>query len=204
MSIHKIPPLHEFIKLIQSIPFVPSRNTYRLAEFFLKYDFDELQSFCNTIIDVRTMLETCTTCCCWKEKEKQCLWCGPSRDQSLICIIESWIDTLALERSGVYKGTYHVLGGAISPLDGILPEMLSFDILLERLKKSEEIQEVIIATNQTPEGDATAMYLERIIKSQNTNITITHLASGVPVGSSLEFVDKLTIGKAFSFRRKLI
>jgi recombination protein RecR len=202
MSLHKIIPLHEFIKVIQTIPFVPSRHTYRLAEYFLKEDHKQLEYFCIQLIELRNQLEKCNTCCCWKEKKSTCLWCGPSRDQTIICIVESWIDTLSLERSGVFKGAYHILEGAISPLDGIMPEMLSFNLLIERLLEGT-VQEIIIATNQTPEGDATAGYIERLIKSKHIEVQISYLASGIPVGASLEFVDKLTLGKAFNYRRKI-
>jgi recombination protein RecR len=126
-----------------------------------------------------------------------------TKDQTSLCIVETWIDALSLERAKIFKGIYHILGGNVSPLDGITPDQLHFEKLTQRIQ-SLPLTEIIIATNQTPEGEATASYIERIIKQCNKkDIVISYLATGIPVGTSLEYVDKLTIQKAISFRRKI-
>ena len=117
-------------------------------------------------------------------------------------MVETWIDAIALERAKMFQGLYHILGGHISPMDGITPDQLHFDALLERIN-TLPLSEIIIATNQTPEGEATASYIERIIQKSKKIITVSYLATGIPVGTSLEYVDKLTIQKALSFRRKI-
>lgn len=201
MSVNKTVPLQEFIQLIQTIPFVSSRYTLRLAEHFLSRDHDDLQKFCHRMMQLRDKLEKCTICFCWKEKEHKCMLCSAERNQEILCVIETWIDMLSMERAGIFKGTYHVLGGVISPLDGVMPEMLTINQLVARLKNSA-IREIILSLNQTPEGEATAFYIERTLKQNNIGIPISYIASGVPVGSSLEFVDKLTLAKAMSNRRR--
>jgi recombination protein RecR len=201
MSLNQIPTLQSFVRLIQSIPFVSSRHLYRLSEHFLLMNKIELESFFNEILKLKENLKICEKCCCWKEINQNCIWCSEKRDQKVICVVETWIDVISLERSGIFKGVYHVLGGAIAPIDGITIDVLSFDLLINRLK-NEQFFEIIIGTNQTPEGDATACHLERLIELNNIKINVSYLASGIPVGTSLEFVDKLTIGKAFSYRRR--
>ena len=136
MSLEKIPALQEFIRTIQSIPFVPSRNTYRLADFFLKKEKEDFLDFFESFCKIRSILELCRNCCCWKEIEENCIWCGLNREQDKICIFETWIDAMIFERSGVFKGVYHILGGAISPLDGITPDLLNYNQLIDRILKS--------------------------------------------------------------------
>lgn len=203
MSSNKIPALQEFIRMIQSIPFVSSRHTYKLSEFFLKQEKEEFFNFFKYLCEIREKLELCENCCCWKEKIENCTWCGLNREQDKICVLETWIDAMIFEKSGAFNGIYHILGGTISPIDGITPDLLSFEKLLNKLKKPEnKIQEIIIGTNQTPEGDATAFYLEKLLNNKEINIQISYLASGIPVGTSFEFIDKITIGKAYNNRRK--
>ncbi len=207
MSIaNKVPALHEFLYLIQTIPHIPSRNIYRLAEHLLDGDEELFNEFFNRLIELRAKIKICDNCCCWRTRDENedCPWCGISRNQTEICVIEKWIDILFLERAGVFNGMYHVLGGAISPIDGITPDLLSIDLLMQRLSDDKNINELIIATNQTPEGDATATYIERLIYKKKLNISVSMPASGIPVGTAFEFVDKVTIGKAFSNRRKII
>lgn len=207
MSLNKIPALQEFIRSIQSIPFISSRNTYRLAEFFLQKEKDEFFEFFENICRIRSLLEKCENCCCWKEISEPCIWCEDDRENDKICIFETWIDALVFERSGIYKGLYHVLGGAISPLDGITPDLLNFEKLIKRIEKLENKKfEIIIGTSQSPEGEATASYLEKLLKnklSNRGNFSITYLATGIPVGTSFEFIDRITLTKSFLYRRRL-
>jgi len=200
MSINKVPSLKELIKHLQEIPFIASRHLYRLTEHFLSMEEDKLILFCNKLQELRKNLSICNRCFCWKEKDTECIWCEYNRNKEVICVVETWIEALAIERTNAFKGAYHILGGTLSIIDGITPDKLNFIGLIDRIK-NENVKEIIIAINQTPEADATSAYLERLINQKNIDIKISHLASGVRVGASLEFVDKLTMGKAFSFRR---
>jgi len=201
----QIPALNEFIQRLALIPFVSSRNSYRLAEHFLGMHGESMKEFFQAIIRLRDELSLCERCCGWKELATECFWCGSMREQRRICVVETWIDASAIDRSGAYQGTYHTLGGAIAPLDGIMPEQLSYELLLERIEAlhPQEV-ELIIATNQTPEGEATASYCLRLLQRINhDNISVSQLSAGVPVGSALEFIDKLTLSKALVYRRQL-
>jgi recombination protein RecR len=134
----------------------------------------------------------------WKERDKNCLFCdSPKRDASVICVVETWHELIAIEKTRGYTGLYHVLGGAICPLEGIGPEDLSINLLITRI--NEKVKEVILATNQTPEGEATATYIAHKLK--NKSIIISCLARGIPVGSQLESMDHVTVFKALSERR---
>jgi len=147
----------------------------------------------------RSKIVPCTVCFAWQEVSADCLFCSSKkRNQSLICAVETWQDLIAIEKTGGYTGVYHVLGGAICPLDGIGPEDLTIQRLVKRAEQ-EEVQEIILATNQTPEGEATAAYIAK--KAEHTNVKLSCLARGVPVGSSLEYMDRLTVFKALSERR---
>ena len=161
-------------------------------------DKQQLNFFCNVLLDAQENLVKCSTCCAWQEKERSCLFCSSKkRCQDLVCVVESWQELLAIEKTGGYDGVFHVLGGVICPLEGIGPESLSIDSLVDRVDKG--IKEVILATNQTPEGETTAAYIANKLK--NKGVLISCLARGVPVGSTLEFVDRLTMYKALSERR---
>lgn len=202
MAIHHIPVLQAFIKQLENIPFVSSRHTFRLADYFLSMELSVMEDFFKSLIILRNSLNICEICTGWKEIETQCLWCTFRRDQSKLCIVETWIDAGALEKTGIFNGAYHILGGVIDPLNGKTPDMLSIGLLLKKLKKQDSIvMEIIIATNQTPEGNATALYIHRLLEMHKIVVTVTQLAAGVPVGSSLEYIDRLTIGKALYNRR---
>jgi recombination protein RecR len=200
----RIPTLQKLLEISKKIPYVPSKHLYHLVESILNHKNNELEFFFNEILSLKNKLIICQNCYAWKEINIDCYWCHSNRDQSVLCIVETWIDALALERAKIFQGIYHILGGNVSPLDGITPDQLHFDKLTERIE-SLPLVEIIIATNQTPEGEATASYIERIItKCNKKNIIISYLATGIPVGTSLEYVDKLTIAKAISFRRKIL
>ena len=200
---NRIPSLQKLLQISKKIPYVPSKHLYHLVESILNHKDTELDIFFKEILLLKNQLILCQNCYAWKENTIDCFWCNQSKKQSILCIVETWIDALALERAKIFQGVYHILGGNVSPLDGITPDQLHFDKLTERIE-TLPLTEIIIATNQTPEGEATASYIERIIsKCNKENIIISYLATGIPVGTSLEYVDKLTIAKAISFRRKL-
>ncbi len=195
--IHKLPPLKQMLKQLQQVPYLASKNLYRVAVHFLDMDDQALEQFCNSLADAKKNLAKCTMCCAWKEKQRACLFCADvKRDQSLVCVVEVWQDLLAIEKTGGYEGVYHVLGGAICPLDGIGPEQLSIDLLIQRTKT--DVKEIILALNQTPEGEATSAYIAQKLADK---VTVSCLAQGLPVGASLEYMDRLTVYKAISERR---
>lgn len=195
----KLPSLENLLSSLQQVPYLASKNLYRVAAHFLHMNAKGIEQFCAVLLAAKQNLEKCSVCFVWKEKTSHCFFCTSStKNQHLVCVVESWQELLVIERTGGYQGVYHVLGGAICPLDGIGPEDLSIEPLIERVKM-KDVQEVILATNQTPEGEATAAFIARKLKG--LSVKISCLARGVPVGSSLEFMDRLTVYKALSERR---
>lgn len=197
--IDELPTLANVLKILQSVPYLTSKNLYRVANHFLQMNEQQVEQFCSALKDTKKRLRKCVTCYCWQEIDKPCIFCASSkRDQTLVCVVETWQEILTIEKTKGYTGVYHVLGGVIYPLDGIGPEDLTIVPLIERVEK-KGVKEVILATNQTPEGEATAAFIARKLKG--TNIVISCLARGLPVGSSLEAMDSLTVYKAISERR---
>jgi len=196
--IEQLPPLAHLIKHLQQVPYLASKNMYRVANYLLSMDETKAEQFCKAILMAQEQIVRCAICCTWKERSKECLFCSsPKRDQGVICVVETWQELMSIEKTGGYQGVYHVLGGVISPLDGIGPEDLTTPYLLQRI--NDTVKEVILATNQTPEGEATAAYIASKLKK--FPLVVSCLARGVPVGSSLEFMDRLTVYKALSERR---
>lgn len=201
-----LPALKQLFRQLQQVPYLASRNIYHVAEYFLKMDQEKSQQFINAISEVKAKISKCDICWVWKEKDKDCVLCfDTKRDRSKICVVETWQDLLALEKTGGYQGLYHVLGGAISPLDGLNPEDLSIEQLINRVKnqvKNQENIEVILALNQTSEGEVTAAFIARKLQvSLESSVLISCLARGVPVGSILETMDRITVYKALAERR---
>ena|SRR3990167_276947 len=197
--IHKIPSLAHLIKVLQQVPYLASKNLYRVATYFLTADQKRVEQLCAALLLARENIITCPTCHVWQEKKGSCVFCSdPLREGSVVCVVETWQELIAIEKTEGYKGMYHVLGGAISPLEGVGPEDLTIESLCKRVARGG-IKELILATNQTPEGEATASYIAKKVKDFDG--TISCLARGVPVGSTLEFMDKVTVYKALSERR---
>lgn len=196
--IDTLPTLAQLLKQLQQVPYVASRHIYRVAHHFLEMDEARLQQFCAVLQSLKQNLVKCGTCWTWKEGNGACLFCeNPKRAQQIICVVETWYDLWAIERTASFHGVYHVLCGAICPLDGIGPEDLTIDSLVHRAQQG--CDEIILALNQTPEGEATSAFIAR--KLENKPIKITCLARGIPVGSALESLDRLTVHKAMSERR---
>lgn len=196
----QLPSLKQLLKHLQQMPYLASKNLYRVVNHFLLMDDVKMEQFCVAIVTAKRNIIKCNKCFMWKEKNLQCIFCDSTkRDQGIICVVETWQELLAIEKTGGYPGVYHVLGGSISPLEGIGPEDLTFDQLVKRVKDDSNIKEIILAMNQNPEGEATSSYISHKLKG--LPITITCLARGVQVGSSLEFVDRVTLYKALSERR---
>ncbi len=195
------PSILAFLKQLQRVPYLASKNIYVVAQHFLDLDAQGTQKFIEILTDLKRKVEKCTICWTWKEKERDCLFCtSPKRDAKTICVVETWRDLIAIEKTGGYLGRYHVLGGALCPLDGIGPDDLTIKPLLARVEQQKEVlKELIFAFNQTPEGEATASFISTKLKE--SALKITCLARGLPVGSSLEAMDRLTVYKALSERR---
>lgn len=200
-----LPSLQKLIRQLQKIPYLASKNIYRVAFHFLNSKQNDLEILCSAILNAKKDIKFCSTCFNLTQGDTTCSICKmPNRDKTEICVVETWHDLLAIERAGGFNGVYHILGGSLCPLEGIGPENLHINALLNRI--TPEIKEVIFATNSTPEGEATASFisikLEDLRKSKkDLNFGISRLASGVPVGSSLEYMDRVTIHKALSGRR---
>jgi len=193
-----VPSLLKLVRGLQQVPYLASKNIYRVVSHFLNMDSKQLDQFCTMLRDSHKNISYCSTCFALREGDRACTYCSSTRrDQGLICVVETWQELLSVEKTGGYSGVYHVLGGAICPLDGIGPEDLNINQLIARI--NEETKEVILATNQTPEGEATASYIATKLKSKKVHISC--LARGIPVGSSLEYMDRLTVYKALSERR---
>ena len=197
--LENLPTLAHLLKVLQQVPYLASKNIYRVAAHFLEMESQQIAQFCATLESAKERLKKCENCFYWQEVSEGCVFCSSSkRDQTIICVVETWQEILAIEKTRGYLGVYHVLGGSISPLEGIGPEDLTIDALIVRANDGI-VKEVILATNQTPEGEATATYIARKLKG--IAITISCLARGLPVGSSLEGMDRLTVFKALSERR---
>lgn len=196
-----LPTLAHVLKVFQQVPYLASKNLYKVVAHFLEMSPKQVEQFCATLDAAKKRLAKCTTCFYWKEVASGCSFCSSiKRDQSIVCVVESWQEILAIEKTRGYSGVYHVLGGVISPLDGIGPDNLTIDALVDRVATGT-ISEIILATNQTPEGEATATYIARKLKVAHAAIIVTCLARGLPVGSFLEGMDRLTVFKALSERR---
>ena len=197
-TLDQVPSLKQLIAQLQKVPYLASKNVYRVADYFLHLSPEQLQLFFEVLKHATAQVVHCPICHSWQEKDGACYFCSsPNRDQKMICIVQSWQDLLAIERAQTYKGVYHILGGVLSPLEGIGLAQLTITQLLRRAPSCTEF---IFAFSQTPEGETTAAYIADKLK--NTSIKITCLAQGMPVGSSLEFVDRLTIYKALAQRRE--
>ena len=198
--IEKVPALARLCKQLQGIPYLASKNLYRVATHFLTEKPERVQQLCTILLEATKTITRCAVCYVWKEKENKCVFCADAkRDHSLVCVVETWQELIAIEKTDGYKGVYHVLGGSICPLEGVGPEDLSIEVLIKRVSIDPRIKEIILATNQTPEGEATAAFIA--YKLKNTENKVSCLARGIPVGSSLEMMDRLTVYKALSERR---
>lgn len=193
--------VQELIDELGRLPGVGPKSAQRLAFHILEADPEDMKRLVAAIITVKERVKFCTVCGNVTEQELCNICRDPRRDPSVICVVEESKDVLAVERTRSFRGRYHVLGGAINPIAGIGPEQLRIRELLTRLNDGA-IQEIIIATDPNLEGEATATYLARMLKS--IGITVTRLASGLPVGGDLEYADEVTLGRAFEGRRNAL
>ncbi|MGG5172339.1 recombination mediator RecR [Pseudarthrobacter sp. J1738] len=193
--------VQELIDELGRLPGVGPKSAQRLAFHILEADPEDTKRLVAAITTVKERVKFCTVCGNVTEQELCNICRDPRRDPSVICVVEESKDVLAVERTRSFRGRYHVLGGAINPIAGVGPEQLRIRELLTRLNDSS-IQEIIIATDPNLEGEATATYLARMLKT--IGITVTRLASGLPVGGDLEYADEVTLGRAFEGRRNAL
>ncbi|MDO4918125.1 recombination mediator RecR [Kocuria sp.] len=190
-------PVQDLIDELGRLPGVGPKSAQRIAFHLLDADKDEVQQLVDAIGTVKTSVSFCTVCGNVTEQEECAICRDARRDRSVICVVEESKDVMAVERTRSYRGLYHVLGGAISPLQGVGPDQLRIRELMTRLS-DETVQEIVLATDPNLEGEATATYLSRMLKT--LGIRVTRLASGLPVGGDLEYADEVTLGRAFEGR----
>ena len=195
-----IPSFARLVAELAKFPGVGNKTATRLAFFLLRQPKGQAEALAGAILDLQRNTRFCSVCFHITEQDPCALCCDPGRDATLLCVVEEPQALLAIERSRSFKGFYHVLHGALSPLDGIGPEDLKIAPLITRLEQGG-FQEILIATNFTVEGDATALYLAKLI--QPLGIRVTRLAYGIPIGSELEYVDEATVNRAVEGRRDI-
>lgn len=193
-------PLVELAEQFARLPGIGMKTAQRLAYYVLSMSKEECQAFADAILNAKTNIHRCNVCQNLTELDTCSICSNAKRDTSVICVVESPKDISAFERTNEYHGLYHVLHGLISPIDGITPDKLTIKELLLRVNNNE-VKEVIMATNPTVEGEATAMYISRLLKP--LEIKVTRLASGLPVGAILEYADEITLFKALANRSEM-
>jgi recombination protein RecR len=199
MSAEGPAPLGRLVAELQKLPGIGQRSAQRLAFHLLRAEDSDAEALADSIREMKEKVGLCETCFNLAEGP-QCRICADaSRDLSLICVVEEPADVIPIERTHEYRGVYHVLGGALSPIDGVDPEDLKISQLLERAR-SGEVTEVVLATNPTTTGEATALHIAEALRGE---VSVTRLASGLPVGADLEHADEVTLGKALAGRQAL-
>jgi recombination protein RecR len=191
-------PVARLIEALQGLPGIGPKTAQRLTFFLLKRPAAEVRELAESLVAVKERIVSCSTCFNVTDQDPCRICSDPARDPRLLCVVEEPNDLLAMERTGEYKGRYHVLLGALSPLQGIGPDDLKIKGLLARIAAGG-VEEIILATNPTVEGEATAIYLARLLKP--LGVRVTRIAMGVPVGSDLDYADEVTMHKAMEGRR---
>jgi recombination protein RecR len=192
--------LEDLVGLLTRLPGIGRKSALRVAYYLLKADPSFADSLADRIRDLKGSIRFCSVCGSYAEADPCSVCSSPARDHALICAVEQPQDVVTIEASREFRGLYHVLGGLISPLDGVGPEDLKIRELVARAG-SGEVTEVVVATNPTVEGDTTALYLKRLLEP--TGVAVTRLATGIPVGGDLEYADRLTLARSFRGRTRL-
>lgn len=194
-------PIDELVGEFARLPGIGKKTALRLTYHLLKRPQEDIHRLARALTRLADRIHTCTECGNLTEDDP-CVYCtSPRRDRRVICVVEEASDIGAIERTGTYGGLYHVLGGRLSPLEGVGPDELNVARLLDRMRNGSDVGEVIVATNPSVEGEATALYLQRLI--QPTGARVTRLARGLPVGGDLEYADGVTIAEALAGRREI-
>lgn len=198
-----IAPLAKLIEHFRALPGIGSKTAVRLAYHVLDMDAAKARALAEAIVEAREKIGFCSVCCNLSDQDPCAICASEKRDCSKICVVEQPQDVAAVERMKDYKGLYHVLHGSLSPLSGVGPENLRVKELLHRLEgeAGAEVQEIIMATNPTVEGEATAMYLARLLKP--AGLKVTRIAHGLPIGGDLEYADEVTLAKAIENRKEI-
>jgi recombination protein RecR len=203
------PPVQRLVTELSKLPGIGNRTAQRLAFHILRASTQDASALAQAIFEVKEKIGLCEVCFNLTD-EQRCRICEDSRrDHALICVVEEPSDVIPMERTHEYRGVYHVLGGALSPIDGVDPEDLKIEQLLARVTSSgqvdigpgAQVREVVLATNPTTTGEATALHIAEELRARAPGVTVTRLASGLPVGSDLEYADEVTLGKALAGRR---
>jgi len=194
------PTLERLVQLLSTLPGIGRKSATRTALRLVESPRAECEEFARVIVAAKTTTRPCSICGAYTEDERCGVCADARRDQSVICVVERASDVPALERTGRFRGLYHVLGGLLSPLDGVGPENLRLDALASRAR-TEGVREIILALNPTSEGEATALYVARLLSA--AGVRVTRIASGLPVGGDLDLADDLTLGTALEERREL-
>jgi len=191
------------IDAFHKLPGIGPKTAQRLTYYLLHVPQEQLDFFANSVSQLKKNTKMCS--CCFNISENDpCFVCEDlARDHSILCVVEQPLDIQAIEKSGAYNGIYHVLHGCINPLENIGPDQLHIHEMIPRLKESSEIREIVVATNPTMEGEATALYIQRLLEKEGITISITRLGRGLPTGADLEYADELTLSRAFEGRREL-
>ena len=193
------PVVDNLVAQLSRLPGVGTRTAQRLAFHVLRVSDEEALALANAIREVKERIRSCTECGNLTEEELCAICRDTRRDRSVICVVEQPADLVSVERTAAYRGVYHVLGGALSPLDGVDPGDLRIDDLLQRVERNS-VEEVVLATNPNMTGEATAAYLADLLRGRTR---VTRLASGLPVGGDLEYADEVTLGRALAGRREM-
>ena len=198
-----IAPLAKLIEHFRALPGIGSKTAVRLAYHVLDMDAAKARALAEAIVEAREKIGFCSVCCNLSDQDPCAICASEKRDRTKICVVEQPQDVAAVERMKDYKGLYHVLHGSLSPLSGVGPENLRVKELLHRLEgeAGAEVQEIIMATNPTVEGEATAMYLARLLKP--AGLKVTRIAHGLPIGGDLEYADEVTLAKALENRKEI-
>lgn len=193
--------LEELIECFKLLPGIGEKNAERLSFAVLKFSDENAEKFSKSISNVKTKITKCNICNNLTEDSDTCSICSDeTRDNSTICVVENTKDLILFEKSNAFKGKYHVLEGLISPMEGVNPEDIKINELIQRIKK-ENIKEVILALNMSMEGETTSLYILKLL--EGTDVSVTKIAAGIPVGADMEYLDALTIQRALEGRNKL-
>jgi recombination protein RecR len=199
-------PIQRLVTELSKLPGVGGRTAQRLAFHVLRASDEDAFALADAIREVKERIGLCEVCFNLAEGPRCTICEDARRDPALLCVVEEVGDVIPIERTSEYRGRYHVLGGALSPIDGVEPEDLKIAQLLRRVTdapEGEAVTEVVLATNPTTTGEATALYIADALRTQAPEVTVTRLASGLPVGADLEYADEVTLGKALAGRRAL-
>ncbi len=196
--------IEELINNLKKLPGIGEKTAIRLVFYLLNSNNSYVNSLANSILNLKRKIKLCKICFNFSENDICEICADSNRDKSIICVVENIKDMFNIEKTGEYKGVYHILHGVFSPINGITFENMKFKELIDRIRNDKNVKEIIIATNPTVEGNATAAYLKNEIEKLKKKLKISRIASGIPVGAELEYIDKLTLSEAMKNRIEFV